>query len=185
MDRIVYILGTRHEYQLNTDKCEPSATEEFSLYLGSLCRLHGIEAIGEEMSISVLEEHKIEQSIPAIFAKSFGNLPHKYCDPDHAVQKRMGIKLPIEMIMLAKQENWSKEKFETLDWNNDLKREPYWLCQIQDLNLWPLLFICGMKHVESFRKLLSVATFTVHIVNNTWESQADRMGNKGDRFIYA
>jgi len=175
MDRVVYLLGTSHAYQRNNDSYEPSSIEKFRQYLKSVCQLYGIKAIGEEMSISALEENSCKQSIPAKFAKDFDNLPHKYCDPDRAEQERLGIKRSEYFRVQAHLNNWSKEKTETLEWNEDLKREPYWLCQIQDLNLWPLLFICEMKHVESFRKLLSVATFTDHIVNHTWEAQADHM----------
>ncbi|MBW2738265.1 MAG: hypothetical protein JRE64_05325 [Deltaproteobacteria bacterium] len=173
MDRVVYILGTSHAYQRNDDGCEPSSIEEFRKYLEAVCQLYRVKAIGEEMSISALEENDRKQSIPAKFAQALDNLQHKYCDPDRAEQERLGIKPSEYFRVQAHLEKWSIEKTESLEWNEDLKREPYWLCQIQDLNLWPLLFICGPKHVESFRKLLTVATFTVHIVDHTWEPRAD------------
>jgi len=114
MDRVVYILGTCHAYQRNDDTCEPSSIEEFRLYLKSVYRLHGIKAIGEEMSISALEENNRKQSIPAKFAKDFDNLPHKYCDPDRAEQKRMGIKRSEYFRVQAHLNNWSEEKSRNL-----------------------------------------------------------------------
>lgn len=66
-------------------------------------------------------------------------------------------------------EKWPEEKKAKLEWEEDLKREPSWLCNILELNIWPLLFICGSKHVESFSKLLSASSFIVHIVNKNWK----------------
>ncbi len=174
MDRVVYILGTCHAYQRNDDKCEPSAIEEFRQYLKFVCQLHGIKAIGEEMSISALEENNRTQSVPAKFAQDFDNLPHKYCDPERNIQELMGISPPHVIKYLANRNKCSKEETQKQEWNENLKREPCWLCQIQDLNIFPLLFICGSDHVESFSKLLSAASFIVHIAHNKWEDEATK-----------
>jgi len=171
MEKVVYILGTSHVYQRNDDSCLSSSIDEFKLYLRSLCQLNGIKAIGEEMSLTSLADFDRDESVPFKFAKEFNDLKHKYCDPDRSEQEMLGIK-PAEYFNLkAHFENWPKDKKEKLEWQEDLKREPYWLCNILELNEWPILFICGSKHVDSFRKLLSASLISVHIVNENWKHQ--------------
>lgn len=169
MERIVYILGTCHAYQRNDDSCLPNSIDEFKLYLKSVCQLNGIKSIGEEMSLTALEENDRKESIPKTFAQEYGNLPHRYCDPDRSEQERLGIKPSDYFNVQAHLEKWPEEKKAKLEWEEDLKREPSWLCNILELNVWPLLFICGSKHVESFSQLLSASSFIVYIVNKNWK----------------
>ena len=180
MKRKVYILGTSHVYQRNDDSCSACSIDAFKMYIKKVCDEYGIKAIGEEMSRSALEDYDRTKSIPEIFAHEHG-LKHKHCDPDREEQERLGIKrsgfytqtkkFP-EILQPEKIKNLTQEEADELEWKEDLKREPSWLCNILELNLWPLLFICGPKHVESFRKLLIAASFNVKIVNSNWEPKS-------------
>ena len=167
MNRIAYILGTNHIYQRDDDSCEPGSVDAFIEYLDSVCQLHGINAIGEEMSISALHDFDRTESIPAKFATTHGK-SHKYCDPDRAEQERLGIRENHVVRYHVRQKNLSEEQIRQLCWEEDLKREPYWLCKVQELNVWPLLFICGSDHIKSFTQLLSTVATAVHVAHQNW-----------------
>lgn len=181
MARKVYILGTSHEYQRNDDSCPPYSINEFKLYLKTICHTYGINAIGEEMSQTAIEDNNRSISIPKLFTQEHGHLDHKYCDPDRNEQKILGIKesgyftqtkkLP-EFLQPEEIRKLTQEEADKLEWKEDLKREPIWLCKILELDVWPLLFICGPKHVKSFRMLLTAEPFNAKIINTNWEPQS-------------
>jgi hypothetical protein len=167
MTQIAYILGTSHIYQREDDSCEIGSIEAFIKYLNKICHSYGINAIGEEMSVSALEDYNRIESIPAKFATAHGKF-HKYCDPTRDEKIKLGIKEPHDVRLDAKLKGFSEEEAKRLDWEEALKREPYWLYKIQELNKWPLLFICGANHVESFTSLLATNTVVAHVVNQDW-----------------
>jgi len=150
------------------------------MYIKKVCDAHGINAIGEEMSYSALNDYDRTESIPKIFSRGYG-LKHKYCDPEREEQERIGIKRSgfysqakkfSEILQSEEIKNLTQEEADELEWKEDLKREPSWLCNILELNSWPLLFICGPKHVESFSGLLIASTFDVKIINSNWDPKS-------------
>lgn len=167
MNRIAYILGTNHIYQRDDELCEPGTVDAFIEYLDSVCKSHGINAIGEEMSISTLHDFGRAVSIPKKFASTHGKR-HKYCDPDRAEQAKLGIREACVVRYDVREKHLPEEQITQLIWEEDLKREPCWLCKIQELNVWPLLFICGSDHIKSFTQLLSTIATAVHVVNQNW-----------------
>lgn len=180
MNRMVYILGTSHEYQRNDDTCQPESIGKFKRYLKFICQNYDIKAIGEEMSEEALKFWGREISIPRLFTQENPTISHKYCDPEREEQKKFGIKqsgyfsqgrqLP-EILQSPDVNNLSEEEAKQLEWQEDLKREPIWLCKILELNRWPLLFICGSDHVDSFKKLLDSESLSASIIDNNWKPQ--------------
>ena len=179
MERKIYLLGTSHEYQRGDKTCPPNSIDEFKQYLESICQEYDIRAIGEEMSLTALEDFNLTNSIPERFAQEKG-LKHKHCDPDRDEQKRLGIKelgyftqpkkLP-ERMQPEELRNITPEEAEELERKENFKREPSWLHSVLELNVWPLLFICGSKHVESFSKLLATETLSVNVISECWQSR--------------
>jgi len=47
-------------------------------------------------------------------------------------------------------------------------REKLWLERLLAFNSWPLLFICGAKHVQGFRRLLEQNGIEVVIFAQDW-----------------
>lgn len=183
MERIVYLLGTSHACQggyeiKNEEAVSKNDLIEFSKFLCETCRAYGIKAICEEMHPENLDDKHKGISIPMHVASFLENVKHKYCDPSQEQKKVLGIresgsftqtkKLP-KILQPEDLKNLTQEEADELEWQEDLKREPYWLCQIQDLNTWPTIFICGSSHVPTFSNLLKTATFTVHTVDEKWE----------------
>jgi hypothetical protein len=167
MNRVAYILGTNHIYQRADESCEPRAVDAFREYMDRVCQAHRIKAIGEEMSISVLRDFNRTESIPEKFATTHGKC-HKYCDPDSAEQQRLGIRGDQCVRYHVRDHNLSQEQIKQLLLVEDSKRERYWLCKVKELNVWPLLFICGSDHVRSFAQLLSTVATAVHVAHENW-----------------
>jgi len=177
---MVYILGTSHEYQRNDNTCQPESIEEFKRYIKFICQNYDIKAIGEEMSEEALKFWEREISIPKLFTQENPIISHKYCDPEREEQKKFGIKQSgyfsqgrqlSEILQSPDVKNLSQEEAEQLEWQEDLKREPIWLCKILELNRWPILFICGSDHVDSFKELLDGESLSALIIVNNWKPQ--------------
>lgn len=178
MNKKVFILGTSHEYQRYDDICHQKAINVFKQYLKNVCQLHAIKGIGEEMSEEALSDHNRKISIPKLIAQEINIIKHKYCDPGREEQLRLGIKpsgyfsqgkkLP-EIAQPPEVKGLSQEEADKLEWEEDLKREPIWLERLLEFNTWPLLFICGSKHVDSFKKLIERKKINVFVVHENWK----------------
>jgi acetylornithine deacetylase/succinyl-diaminopimelate desuccinylase-like protein len=57
---------------------------------------------------------------------------------------------------------------------SDQIREQFWLRKIRELDVWPLLLICGANHFTSFAALLSAGHIDVVEVHPDWEHAANR-----------
>lgn len=177
MDRKIYILGTSHEYQRNDDGCSQSSIVKFKNYLREICERYEVKAIAEEMSEEALAFFDREISIPKQFTQEI-NIHHQYVDPTDEEKKKICIKPSgyfaqgvkfIENLRPKEVRGRSQEEADQLEWEEDLKREPVWLEKILALNMWPLLFICGSKHVESFKYLSVKQCISVQVVNKNWK----------------
>jgi len=73
-------------------------------------------------------------------------LPHCYCDPDAATQTQLNI-------------------------TEDPQREQYWINELTRFDTFPVLFILGSDHVESFNTLLVECGFQPFIVERNWQPE--------------
>lgn len=48
------------------------------------------------------------------------------------------------------------------------KREAIWVDEVERLNVWPLLFVCGARHTEPFRELLESRGLRCTVVAIDW-----------------
>ena len=138
--RTVLLIGTNHVYQ----RPDIRGSEEFRTLIEDSREEHDIKIIAEEMSLDVLHKYGATESSCKQVADSIG-IPHLYCDPSYKEQKKLGIKQP------------GRER----DPVADAIREDYWLEHILKQNSWPVLFICGADHTESFRDLLQANDIVV------------------------
>jgi hypothetical protein len=150
--RTVLLIGTNHYYQYPGNKGE----KEFRVLVKTTCQEQGIKVIAEEMSLEALSKNGAQISIGKQVADSL-SIPHLYCDPSSEEQKKLGIKQPGR----------------TGDPEADAIRERYWLAHILPLETWPVLFICGATHTESFRDLLQANDIVVHVVCESWRRPED------------
>src|ERR1700730_6233465 len=132
--RAVYLIGLNHKYQLGPDGAIPvegprEAFAEFEQFFRTVMADHGIGGVAEEMSLAALRKHFISgDSVPCRLASASGVL-HRYCDPDAEAQKRLGIE-------------------------SNVQREAHWIQELMFFSVFPVLFILGADHIDSFERLL-------------------------------
>ena len=178
MNRKIYLLGTSHEYQRNDDSCTENSINEFMNYLRDICKRYNIKSIAEEMSEEALEFYEKTISIPKVLSQELSDIAHQYSDPNSEEKAKLGIKrsgyytqgvqFP-ESMKLEELKGLTQDEADLLEWEEDLKREPVWIEKILLLSNWPILFICGSKHIESFKKLLCERGISVEVLHLNWQ----------------
>lgn len=156
--RSVLVVGTDHQIQMRGPHGSKERSEEFKELLVRLCIEEKPRAIAEEMSVDALYESNVCESVPHEVANERG-LAHRYCDMDKKTRAALGVLDKNEIKMRAFQENSDPSSDILL---REQKREMYWIDQLNILNEYPVIFICGYCHVKSFCELLE---------NNKFESR--------------
>lgn len=169
---MIILVGTSHIYQMT--KSSTPEGKEIKSYLCELCSGHHIVAIGEEMSIETLEGYESKESVPMSLTLDLG-LQHCFCDPSPAEKIRLNIQQENDVRTHAQGflHNCSEDEINTRIQDEYKKREKYWLEQLQSFDKWPLLFICGANHVESFSKLLIATGIEVLVASKDWEPRGN------------
>lgn len=170
---IVVLIGTDHKFQRPGNGPHLKGVAEFRHTLHNLCHQHKIIAIAEEMSLYALQEKGVSESVAQRLCAEQG-LPHQFSDPSPEERWKLGIRQDNDIRAEHLSDGWTDEqvKVDVLARGravSDLIREQYWWRRIQDLDTWPLLFICGAKHFTSFASLLRCAGVSVVEVCQDWE----------------
>lgn len=150
----VIIVGTSHSIHIASRKLMP--------FLERLCRNFAVSAVAEEMSEDALLESNCTASIPMQMANAL-RLPHRFCDPNTAERARLGIRQQNDILISAFLGNLSETEVAVRLADSHAKCESYWLAQLRDLNLWPVLFVCGANHVDTFFNLLRHEDIAVRV----------------------
>ena len=144
MDKTVYVVGTLHRYQgtYNID-LQATATkeefEQFKRFLKEIVCQHRIRSVAEEMSVEALQ---------------------KYPHPDLP----SGESIPLQV---AEDLNLP-HKYCDRDLPKD-EREPHWLQQLENFNLFPCLFVLGSDHADSFSALLNKSRLRPALLIKEWK----------------
>lgn len=159
----IIVVGTSHPIQIADLALKP--------FLENLCRDFNVRAVAEEMNVEALAEHKCTSSIPMQIAGGL-QMPHRFCDPNNAERAKLGIRQENEIRIQAwlSSSTLSESEIAAQLTESYAMRERYWLEQLRDLNVWPVLFICGADHVASFCELLKQQNFTAHVASEDWAS---------------
>jgi hypothetical protein len=166
---IVILVGTDHTFQTPPNNAHLPANEAFRLAIRHICLQHKVKAIAEEMNQMALEERRTTQSVPQQLSAEL-NLHHLFAEPNRDERRLLGIN-PEEINKIKAQgwkNGWTQKQIDAVDNESDRIREREWLRRIQNLNTWPLLFICGADHFTSFAILLRKAGMTVLEAFQDW-----------------
>lgn len=163
----IYIVGTLHEFQKDDGSRERKEIESFISFLRDTCKEKEIKAIAEEMSLEALFNFRDRGSTCSILAKELA-IAHRYCDPESDIRSKLEVREDSEIKMLGFLNNLSDDELNNQIRINHEKREVIWLREIRNLNLFPLLFICGAKHAVPFGELLKKEGFKSSIVSKSW-----------------
>lgn len=160
---MVIVVGTSHTIQIADPALKP--------FLESLCREFNVRAVAEEMNKEALAEKDCAASIPMLVAGAL-QMPHRFCDPNRAERSKLAIHQENEIRVRAWLANTTPPESEVAArvMESYAKREKYWLEELRDLNLWPVLFICGADHVASFSHLLKQEGVVAHVAAEDWAS---------------
>lgn len=164
MEDILYLIGTDHKYQHNSERyisVPKNEIEEFVIHLKTICENKNIRAIGEEFHETHLKEDR-KLTIPKNVAVGL-NIKHIYCEPDDDEAEKLGY---VEKLLQRPRE--TTEEFYKRAFENEKIREKGWLNRLISNKVWPLLFVCGSWHVESFKNLLEANQIKVVIINENW-----------------
>ncbi len=167
MEYRVIIIGTDHRYQRRDVELDNRAHELFTLLLRNLASEHGVRGIAEECNLAALAEYDVEESTVEAIARDL-KVPHRYCDPDRRERAALGISQENDIRAGHILDNVSEEQIQSEIQDSLRRREVYWLQQVNDFDLWPVLFVCGADHVQSFASLLKSQGHTVVIAEHDW-----------------
>lgn len=161
--KTVLLVGTRHDYQ----RPGSQGSEEFHALVAATCQEQDIKGIAEEMSLDALSLYGAKQSVCKQVADSF-RIPHCYCDPSIEEQKKLGIDQPGKIGLSGFSAIRGPHEVDPEERASSAIRERCWLEHMLKLDSWPVLFVCGAHHTESFRVLLQANDIIVHVLVPNW-----------------
>ena len=146
MDKMksIFILGTFHSLQRGLKDAPEGTYGEFQRMVRHAAQHHSVRTIGEEMSVMALGE---TVSLPKKIAAEL-DVSHKFCDPDK--NERLSLGLPV----VDCPSTWAG-------------REAEWLNRLQFVE-FPVLFICGAEHVDSFEKKCAAHGIVATVLERDW-----------------
>lgn len=156
---MIILIGTSHPIQI--------ADLGLKSYLEGLWQKFNVRAVAEEMNQEALVENSCVASIPMQVASAL-RIPHRFCDPNMTQRAELNILQENGIRILIRRSKLPESEVAKRLEESYAKRERYWLEQLRDLNLWPVLFVCGADHVASFCKLLEQEIIVVHIAATDW-----------------
>lgn len=169
MERLVLLIGIDHKYQfgakaVRTRTCTPLQEAEFLKLLNSVVQIYRPVAIAEELNEQALKEASITISVPQTLG-----LPHRFCEPNRREREQLGITSEETLVRArAFLNNKTPEQTEALVLAEFHKREMVWLERIVAFDKWPLLFVCGARHVAGFTELLAERGLSVNVIHQDW-----------------
>lgn len=167
--RTVLLIGTNHEYQYQRPLAASSGPEQFRAMVAATCQREGVRAITEEWSVDANERKGVQQSVCKEIADALG-IAHRYCDPSAKERKALGILIDEADIQLGGFfSGRDPQEVEAEVRDSHARRRRYWLERLFELDVWPLLFVCGANHTEPFRELLQANGIAVRVLFAKWE----------------
>jgi hypothetical protein len=167
MQPTVIILGTNHIYQAGGKDCANDDSKLLRNVILNACQKWDLLGIAEEMNSEGLVRYKSTQSVPCQVATALG-LSHCYCDPNTSERARAGIINAANILLDAQQNGFDEDEIAKRLGVEEIKREQYWLKELQKHDVWPILFVCGSNHVIRFKSLLDSAGYATHVLVGDW-----------------
>ena len=170
--RTVVLIGTDHRYQRASDADDGDETQFRNTILEILDR-QAIKSIAEEMSKEALAHHGAKNSIVELVCTERG-IPHQFSDPTNSERLRLEIRQDSDIRAEHLSDGSTQEQIEA-DVEarganaSDRVREKYCWHRIQELQKWPILFICGANHVDPLVELLTKDGAHAVIAHRDWE----------------
>jgi len=164
----VIIIGTSHKLQAGHYDYSSSQLKAFDALIDTAKKKYKAKFIAEEMSIDVLRDYKVTDTIAKKFADR-KRLGHRYVDltdPERATFKVDHLGLH----QVGQTARLSATQFAALEKTVDELRECVWLVRVLNINTWPVLFICGANHAPRVQNLFNTVGKCAIIEVNDYEA---------------
>jgi hypothetical protein len=162
MDDIA-LIGTDHDYQAFG---RPGAAD-LEYEIERILNAYNFAAVAEEMSREGLERRGATESVCKRVADK-RSLRHRYCDPDRQTRSRLDIQDENLIRALGQMSGKSDQETDHQICEAHSQREQYWLDRLLELDLWPVLFVCGANHVDTFAAKAMACRRTVGVLHRDW-----------------
>lgn len=173
--KAVLLIGTHHTYQYGVGStygvvCTAEDESAFRHLIQSTAARFTVHGLAEEMNDDGLAEHSVSKSVLQLQAAALG-LPHCFCEPGRAERTALGIRQENDVRFQGWMSNWSDEEVTRHLLGEFRKRETVWCDRLLSFDKWPVLFVCGANHVESFSSLLAERGLSVEVLESCWEAK--------------
>lgn len=166
----VILIGTDHSYQCGTQGGQSAV--EFRDALRSLAVAESAKAIAEEMCKGGLINYGVSETLGAEICRELG-ITSRLCDDIPGGREALP---PYEGVLLEFVRGGDMSAQEIYQANQNAKfeflqraREQFWLTEILQLNMWPLIFICGADHYSHLDRIFSEADLTILRGHRDWK----------------
>lgn len=166
VEATVVLLGICHHLQQGYWALPPAEVGAFFALLCSRANHHGVVAIAEEMSRDAMQlavakamhprgrlnafinRYLKEVPLPSIPEQVSSYLGLRYCACDPGIEERRRLGIP------EYADDPTDPEQQSLKAQSGCMREYYWLQRLKDFAQWPVFFLCGEEHLDTFRKKL-------------------------------
>jgi len=104
------------------------------------------------------------------------SLVHRYCDPGSSIRKKLGVaEDEADIYLRGRFQGLDEKEVQTMIGDDRKKREQYWVKEIKDLGVFPVLFICGANHTLSFADMVSLGGLSGEVLCENWSPSGGRL----------
>lgn len=163
----VVLIGTSHQFQRGHPSCSQEEEQQFVDFIQAVCLKYRVAAVGEEMSAQLMIKEPRSETTCATVASRLG-LQHTYCEPLPQERAALGIQDKQSLQAEALRQQWPDAKLNAEIRHSFELRESYWLRKLEEMDLWPVVFVCGADHVDSFQAKLNEAGHSIFVAYKDW-----------------
>lgn len=180
---MIHLIGLRHPLQTDADldsedwslDVSPKDREAFQRYLKEMAESVKAAVIAEELSESRVQECGDKARSVAHWTADKLGIAHRFCDPDPAERRVLGLRCDRELNEYAEQlANKTGGDFKAIHAHEVRRgfpiRETFWLARLAQFcpNDRSILFLCGADHIDSFTKLLHFSGVDFKVLCRDW-----------------
>ncbi len=169
MNQTIYIIGTDHRYQRMSSEFTAAQHRGFFKIISNTVDMYSIQIISEENNNEALVEHDTPKSSIQLVAEKM-NKQHIFTEANREYRAKNGMDQENNIRISGLINNLSEEDIAASIEKSYREREQYWLKIILEVNVWPVLHICGANHADEFTKLVHTRGLNAVLLHADWGS---------------
>ncbi len=149
----VIIIGTEHRLQAGHDSYSPSQIQGLSDLVEATRKKYKVKFIAEKMSDDAVPTFGVAATVAKLLADK-KNVLHRYVDL--CAKDRSAISLDrLSLHRAGVSAGLTNPQFAVLNTFAGEVREYVWLVRVLEVNVWPVLFLCGARHAARMELLFN------------------------------